>query len=74
MQKLLALVHTHTHTHTHTCIVFEIMALGIFVLNIIKIKSVAYSSQGSHTGQLDFCKGIFVYKKKLKLGIICELR
>ena len=26
-----------------------------FPLEIKKIKSVAYSSQGSHTGQLDFC-------------------
>ena len=25
------------------------------LVNILKIKSVAYSSQGSHTGQLDFC-------------------
>ena len=27
----------------------------IIKLNLKKIKSVAYSSQGSHIGQLDFC-------------------
>ena len=35
-------------------------SIGAFIineyrLNLKKIKSVAYSSQGSHTGQLDFC-------------------
>ena len=30
--------------------------LDIYCIKLkIKIKSVAYSSQGSHTGQLDFC-------------------
>ena len=34
---------------------FKIHTYNIWVLKNKKIKSVAYSSQGSHTGQLDFC-------------------
>ena len=36
----------------------------------IKIKSVAYSSQGSHTGQIDFCMGLHV--KTLNISNIVQ--
>ena len=29
--------------------------MSSILFNLLKVKSVAYSSQGSHTGQLDFC-------------------
>ena len=39
------------HIQPYTWCVHQSLSLYI----IKKIKSVAYSSQGSHTGQLDFC-------------------
>ena len=36
----------------------EVMC-GQYIKTIKKIKSVAYSSQGSHTNQLDFCNFLF---------------
>ena len=37
------------YPHDFLCLTFSIMILNL------KIKSVAYSSQGCHTGQLNFC-------------------
>ena len=52
--------HAHAHTHTHLNVreslgIIIIIIIIITTVKIIKIKSVAYSSQGSQTGQLDFC-------------------
>ena len=41
--------------HYRFCGICELYSIIIIILVKIKIKSVAYSSQGSHSGQLDFC-------------------
>ena len=41
---------------TEGCENFDSLYINkIIIIIILKIKSVVYSSQGSHTGQLDFC-------------------
>ena len=42
------------------CAMYTMSPILTTLLLSLKIKSVAYSSQGNHTGQLDFCNWLAV--------------
>ena len=53
---ILTLTHTHTHTHIWRLMILCMVLRVLYTKGYkLKKKSVAYSSQGNHTGQLDFC-------------------
>ena len=45
----------HVYLYLMCPVIYQEIFFAVHQLELLKIKSVAYSSQGSQTGQLDFC-------------------